>query len=147
MAGLAALLVACVLVAAGAYLVFVRTRWVRASTRRCCRVANVANARTRHGAARILQTISVGSLGLGALGLAGIGVLRNRWRLALAVLTSVIGAVLTTELLKKIILTRPTLVAEQLYPVNSLPSGHTTVATALAAGLVLVASTSTGRRR
>ena len=107
MAGLAALLVACVLVAAGAYLVFVRTRWGQSVDQAVLQGRDVANARTRHGAARILQTISVGSLGLGALGLACIGVLRNRWRLALAVLTSVMGAVLTTELLKKVILTPP----------------------------------------
>lgn len=140
MAGLAALLVACILVAAGAYLVFVRTRWGQSVDQAVLQGRDVTNARTRHAAARILQTISVGSLGLGALGLAFIGVLRNRWRLALAVLTSVMGAVITTELLKHVILSRPSLVAEQLYPVNSLPSGHTTVATALAAGLVLVAS-------
>ena len=89
-------------------------------------------------AARVLQTISIGSLALGGLGLAFVGVLRNRWRLALAVLASVVGAVVTTELLKKVILPRPDLATDQLYHVNSLPSGHTTVATALAAGLVLV---------
>lgn len=60
---------------------------------------------------------------------------RRRVPLAVAAVVLVAGANVTTQLLKKVLLERPAL---GLGDVNSLPSGHTTVAATLAVALVLV---------
>jgi hypothetical protein len=78
-------------------------------------------------AAQLLNTISVGSLVLAVALLIAQGLLRNRPDLSV-VAAAVIGcSVLSAELLKHVLLTRPDLAAGPL-PAPSYPSGHTAVA-------------------
>lgn len=62
---------------------------------------------------------------------------RRRFPQAVAAFVLIGGSFVTTEVLKKVVLSRPLLTTN--YPFNSYPSGHTTVAVAVAVGLILVA--------
>ncbi|MCL2089903.1 MAG: phosphatase PAP2 family protein [Micrococcales bacterium] len=76
----------------------------------------------------------------GAVGLAvvvSIAVLRRRWRLAVVGAVLLGAPVLTTQVLKLVLLTRPAL-GDGLDGSNSLPSGHTTAAAATCAALLFV---------
>jgi len=65
-----------------------------------------------------------------------IAAIRQRWLLAAGALVVVAGANITTQLLKKVVLSRP----DFGYGVtNSFPSGHTTVVTSLVLAVLLVA--------
>lgn len=64
-----------------------------------------------------------------------IAVFRRRWRLALHVAILVGGANITTQVLKRLVLDRPSFVDSID---NSLPSGHTTVAASAAVAMVFV---------
>ena len=68
-----------------------------------------------------------------------IGLARGRVLLAIAVGVSIVGANVTAEVLKRIVLDRPDLVNGIGYLGNTYPSGHSTVAMSLAVGAVLVA--------
>ncbi|TDE10186.1 phosphatase PAP2 family protein [Jiangella asiatica] len=90
------------------------------------------------GAEPVLDVVSVPFIVvvLGAVAL--IALMRRRWFLALQVAVLVGGANLTTQVLKHVVLDRPTLAADVGPAGNSLPSGHTTVAASVAAALLLV---------
>ncbi len=86
-----------------------------------------------------LSVITEPVLLVATLGLALLALLARRPRLALGVGVAVAGATVTTEILKQMLLTRSELVDHPVTTaVNSFPSGHTTVATALALGFVVV---------
>lgn len=85
----------------------------------------------------ILQAFTVGSMALGAIAITGIGFARGRWSLALVPVAVIAGSLVTTEVLKHVILERPDLLAIGDTE-NTYPSGHTTVATALGVGAILV---------
>jgi membrane-associated phospholipid phosphatase len=76
--------------------------------------------------------------------LAGIGVavllalVRRRWVLAVQVAALIVGANVTTQVLKHWVYDRPDLLSGWDGP-NALPSGHTTVAASIAAALLLAA--------
>jgi membrane-associated phospholipid phosphatase len=91
-----------------------------------------------HAAQSLLTTISVGSLALAIAALVGQALLRRRVALALVGATVVIGSVVTSELLKHVVLTRPSLTYGVLNH-NTFPSGHTTVAFAVGVAATLVA--------
>lgn len=85
----------------------------------------------------VLDTVSVAFV-VGGLGAAmGIALLRRRWGLAVQVAFLVVGANVTTQLVKHSLLGRENLIGGWTAD-NSLPSGHTTVAGSVAAALVLV---------
>jgi membrane-associated phospholipid phosphatase len=88
----------------------------------------------------LLHHVSVGWAAVILAAILIIALLRGRIRIAIAAAILVAGANITTELLKKVILDRPDLKHGQpAFPVvNSLPSGHTTVAFSLALAAVLV---------
>jgi len=86
-------------------------------------------------ATSVLSVVSEGTLALGLLVVVVIAVVRRRLPLAVAAVVVVGGANVSTQLLKKVVLERPAL---GLGDVNSLPSGHTTVAATVAVALVLV---------
>lgn len=123
-----------------AYLLFVRTGLGQ-------RVDNAALAgslhqlpQTRVEDASLLRRITGDSFALVLVILAAIGLLRRRPRLGLAVAVAAGLAVVVTDLLKSVILTRPFLTAtDGLLPANSFPSGHTATAIACALALVVVA--------
>jgi len=88
----------------------------------------------RRAAGELLTTIGVGSLVLVLALIAGQALVRRRAALALAAVGLVAGALLTTEVLKHLVLARPDLLPRpSALDHNSFPSGHTTIA--FAAGL------------
>jgi hypothetical protein len=89
---------------------------------------------------RILEVISTAALVLATVAVGVVGLLRKRRTLALLAVVVVVGSVLSTELLKHHVFTRPLLdtVSDNL-PFNTLPSGHTTVALSVGVGMTLVA--------
>ncbi len=88
---------------------------------------------------RLLDVVSVASLVIAVLSLVAIALLRFRRDLAVAAVVVVLGSNLTTQVLKHI-LPRPDLGLSETTPatLNSLPSGHTTVAFSIAVALVIV---------
>ncbi|MEZ5381217.1 MAG: phosphatase PAP2 family protein [Microthrixaceae bacterium] len=74
---------------------------------------------------------------IGAAVAFGWAVATRRIAQAVGALAIIGGSFVTTEVLKKGLLSRPPMT--DTYPFNSYPSGHTTVAVAVAVGLVLVA--------
>lgn len=84
----------------------------------------------------VLDVVSVGFVVV-VLGVAMVlALLRRRWGLAVQVAVLVIGANVTTQVLKHAVLERPDLGHGTG---NSLPSGHTTVAAAVSVALLMVA--------
>jgi membrane-associated phospholipid phosphatase len=87
----------------------------------------------------VLETLSRSSLAVGVVLILTIALLQGRPRLAVAALIVVIGANVTTQLLKQILLDRVDLLGGLFYPLpNSFPSGHATAAASLAVGTILV---------
>ena len=84
----------------------------------------------------LLDIISVASLALACVVIGMVALLRKRVALAFAALATIAVANVATQLLKRAILERPDLIGAG--DVNSLPSGHATVATTVAVGLVMV---------
>lgn len=97
----------------------------------------VAQAET--ATARLLDTISVGSLVLAAAGLVAVALARRRYRQAVAAAAVMAGANLTTQILKPALGRLDPLGgdAERLSE-GIFPSGHATVAMSLALALVIV---------
>jgi membrane-associated phospholipid phosphatase len=88
----------------------------------------------------VLGGISVGSAALAVAAFVGLALLRGRFALAGAVAVTVVGANLTTQLLKHEILVRQDVGLSTLDGMpNSLPSGHTTVVFSLVLAALLVA--------
>jgi membrane-associated phospholipid phosphatase len=90
-------------------------------------------------AAAVLSSISRISLVMGTITLASFALLQRRTRLALGVVVMIIGANVTTQLAKDLVLDRIDQLDGLFYPLsNSFPSGHVTAAASVAAGLLLV---------
>ncbi|MBL7258396.1 phosphatase PAP2 family protein [Paractinoplanes lichenicola] len=123
-------------VAAGAlYQVFVRTTLGQRVDTIAMRGADVHHPRVVEVLDRTLNGTSLASLVLVCLFAAVFGVLRRRLDLALGAALLVIGANVTTQLMKTH-LTRPDL--DGFAMPNSFPSGHTTAAASVAFAVVLV---------
>ena len=92
-----------------------------------------------HAAARLLTTIDVASLVLLGGAIVLVALIRARPRLAVGAGAMIAGSLLTSELLKRVVLPRPDLgVFDGLGSAGSFPSGHTTVAMSLGVGAMLV---------
>lgn len=90
-------------------------------------------------AENILGIMSRSSLALGTIVIVAIALLQRRRQLAGAALIVVIGANVTTQILKEVLLDRADLLDGLFYPLpNSFPSGHATAAASIAVGLILV---------
>ncbi|PFG35201.1 PAP2 superfamily protein [Sanguibacter antarcticus] len=83
----------------------------------------------------VLDVVSISFVVVGMTVAMGIALVRRRWNLAAQVVVLVVGANLTTQVLKKFVLDRPDLGYDSWG--NSLPSGHTTVAASVSVALVL----------
>jgi len=81
--------------------------------------------------------VSVSFVALGIAAAMVVALVRRRWALALQVAVLVVGANLTTQVLKEV-LPRPYEYVGGYPSDNTLPSGHTTVAASVAAALVFV---------
>ena len=88
----------------------------------------------------LLGTVSIASLAVLMALVLAVALVRRHVRLAAVVAVVVGGSIITTEVLKRKILTRPDLIAygDTTAPFNTLPSGHTTVAMCVVIALVLV---------
>ena len=83
-----------------------------------------------------LDVISVASLALACVVIGMVALLRRRVALAVAALATIAVANVATQLLKRVLLERPDLIGAG--ELNSLPSGHATVAATVSVGLVMV---------
>jgi membrane-associated phospholipid phosphatase len=117
----------------------VETRWGQRLDATAVKGRGELHRRGIHAAARLLTTIDVASLVLLGGAVVLVALLRARPRLAVGAGVVIAGSLLTTELLKKVVLSRPDLgVFDGLNPAGSFPSGHTTVAMSLGVGAMLV---------
>ncbi len=94
--------------------------------------------RLEDGANAVLDTVSVLGVVAAVAVVAVVALVQRRVRLALAAAVLVAGSLLTTQVAKRQLLDRPDLDVTLQLP-NSLPSGHTTFAAAVAAAALLVA--------
>ncbi|MFJ3403197.1 phosphatase PAP2 family protein [Promicromonospora sp. NPDC090134] len=85
----------------------------------------------------VLGVVSNSFVGLGLAVAVVLALARGRWWLAAQVVILVAGANLTTQVLKHVVLDRPALLDIARADINTLPSGHTTVAASVAAGLLI----------
>ena len=106
---------------------------------------DAVSAATTRRTDRLLGTVSVASLLLVGGALVVVALARRRKSLAVAVGVAMGGAVLTTEILKTKLLTRPNLGNFGGVGYNTFPSGHTTIGMAISLGLVMVAPKHLGR--
>lgn len=88
---------------------------------------------------RLLDLIPSVMVAVGAIISLIIATVRRAWFPLVVAVTAAMAAVVTTQLLKNVVLTRPDLGVDGYDP-NSFPSGHTTVAAASALVVFLVAS-------
>ncbi len=85
----------------------------------------------------VLGVVSNTFVGLGLAAAVVLALARGRWWLAGQVVILVAGSNLTTQVLKHMVLDRPALLDIARADVNTFPSGHTTVAASVAAGLLI----------
>ena len=127
------------LAVAGCYLVFVRTAWGQELDDLAFEGRHAVTSAATRRTDRLLGVVTEGSLFFlgGAVVLVGVA----QWRIRVAFVAGccMCGAVLTTELLKLRLLTRPSFRGVQGFTDNSFPSGHATIGIVLALGLVMVA--------
>lgn len=123
-----------------AYLVGVRTHWGQTLDATALSGRSTLSPRTVRAAGRLLGTIDKSSLVLVGGSIVLVALLRRRPLLALGAAVVIGGSIMTTEILKKVVLPRPDLgVIDPLGPIATFPSGHTTVAMSLAMAAILVA--------
>ncbi|WP_369370745.1 phosphatase PAP2 family protein [Promicromonospora sp. Populi] len=84
----------------------------------------------------VLGVVSTSFVGLGLAVAVVLALARGRWWLAAQVAILVAGSNLSTQVIK-VILDRPPLLDSARADINTLPSGHTTVAASVAAGLLI----------
>lgn len=89
---------------------------------------------------RVLDLISVSALLVAVGAILAIALVRGRWAAGLGALAVLAGANVSTPVLKSVLLVRPDLGLDERTPatLNSLPSGHVSVAFAAVVALVLV---------
>ena len=101
--------------------------------------AELSRSRLSDLVERVLDVVSVLSVLLAVVVVVGIALVRGRRRLAVAAVVLMAGANVTSQVLKAV-LERPDVGLRESTPatLNSLPSGHGTVAMSVAVALVLV---------
>lgn len=129
--------VACLAVAASAYVLMVRTRLGQRFDNAALVGAFQQNSSARLSDSFFVAKTSAVAFCIALLVVIGVSLYRRRLRVGIALAVTAVLAVLITHGLKVDVLTRPVLVAsDSIQYKNSYPSGHT--ATAIAAALVLV---------
>lgn len=105
------------------------------------RGAVVARSRVTDSVEAVLDIVSALALAVAVAAVVGIALVRHRRRLAVAAVVLIVSSNVTTQLLKSTLLTRPDLGLQETTPatLNSLPSGHSTVALSVVVALLLVA--------
>lgn len=120
------------------YLVFVRTGWGQHFDDIAFDGREVEDPEVTRATNDLLHSVTRSSLVLLTGAIVVFALARRRWRLALVAGASITGAVVTTEILKLHVLTRPNLDDIAGIEENSFPSGHATIGMALSLGLVMV---------
>lgn len=116
----------------------VHTRWGQRLDSAAIRGRHVLSPRDIRVARRVHEIISIASVVLLGSAVCLVALARRRVRLAFGVGVMMVGALLTTEVLKRT-LPRPDLGVLDPLRSPSFPSGHTTIAMALSVGAVMVA--------
>ncbi len=122
------------------YLIAVHTRRGRLLDGASLRGAAQSRSSVTDLVERLLDVVSVAALVIAILSLVIVALLRARGDLAVAAVVVVVGSNLTSQVLKRFVLTRPDFGLTETTPatLNSLPSGHSTVAFSIAVGMLLV---------
>jgi membrane-associated phospholipid phosphatase len=129
----------CLLAEAAVYMVAVWTPLGQAYDDRVISGWRISHPAAEIEAAQALSSVQLPWVLISVALLLTIAVARRRFRLGLAVVVMVAGAIATTELLKRLVLPRPVLgAADPVLGLNSFPSGHVTVAAVLATALICV---------
>ena len=138
--GPAAGAVACATALVAVYWAAVRTVPGRVLDGRSLRGALLTDSTAAAWLERGLDLISVTALLCAVCGILLIALARRRRAVGLGALVVLAGANVSTQLLKSVLLTRPDLGLDERTPatLNSLPSGHVTVAFSAVVALVLV---------
>jgi membrane-associated phospholipid phosphatase len=122
------------------YVLAVRTHWGQRLDATALQGRHTLEPQAVHAAARLLTTIDVASLVLIGGAIVIVALVRASLRLALGVGMLISGAILTSEVLKHVVLARPELgITDALRTKATYPSGHTTVAMSLGIAAMLVA--------
>lgn len=123
------------------YLVFVRTQWGQEVDDLAFEGRAAVSPQATQRLNRMLNTVTESSLFLLGGAIVFIALAQRRVRLVFVVGGCMSAAVLTTEVLKLKLLTRPTFDGVQGIANNSYPSGHATIGMVLSLGLVMVSTT------
>lgn len=127
------------------YLVFVRTRWGQEVDDLAFEGRAAVTPQTTQRLDRMLRVITEVSLFVFGGAIVVVALAQRRLRLVFVVGGCMSMAVVTTEVLKLHVLTRPQFADVQGISQNSYPSGHATIGMVLSLGLVMV-STSRWRK-
>ena len=138
--GAAGLALVCFLLVLLVYRIAVWTVPGRVLDGHALRGAIASRTRVTEAVEGILDGVSVASLAAAAALIAVIALLRLRRAVGLAALAVLVVANLVTQVLKQVVLDRPDLGLVERTPatLNSMPSGHATVAFSVAVALVIV---------
>jgi membrane-associated phospholipid phosphatase len=122
------------------YVIAVRTARGQALDLTALRGASIQVRPVFRVARGVLGTISVASLAVVFAVLFGVALIQGKRRLAFVVGAMVFASVGTTELLKRVLLTRPPLaqLSTGETSVNTLPSGHSTIAMIFVVAMLFV---------
>ncbi len=86
-----------------------------------------------------LNLVTVSTLALSLVAVLVLGLLRRTWFVAVTVCAAVVGASVTTQVLKRVVVNRPPTLGELArISTNSFPSGHATICTVVALGALLM---------
>ena len=86
-----------------------------------------------------LNLVTEVTLAVGLVVILLLGVVRRTWFVAFVTCAGIGGATVTTQVLKRIVIHRPTTIGELArISANSFPSGHATICTAVALGALLM---------
>jgi hypothetical protein len=132
-------------VVAVAYVVFVRTHWGQEIDDLAFEARAAVTPQATRRTDRLLNSITHESLAVLGAVLVLVAFAQRRVRLAFVVGGCLAGAILTTEVLKHVLLTRPVYPDVQGWPHNSYPSGHATIGMMLSLGVVMVSTSHTRR--
>jgi PAP2 superfamily len=129
-----------VVLVAALYLVFVQTRPGQRIDDAALEGRDALAAEEIDAADDLLRSVDVASVALLGGAIVGVALVRGQPRLALAAGAVIVGANVTTQVLKKVLPRPDRLASDPLSIGNTLPSGHATVAMSIALAAVLVAS-------
>ena len=117
------------------YVLFVRTTFGQEIDEAALEGRARAHGIPARAAEALLATITAGTLALAVVGLVLVALASGRWTRAVAAAAAVAGAIVTSELLKRVVFDRPDLL--DLADGPSYPSGHSTIGFAVGLGLVV----------